>query len=297
MTTVVEPSTSRASAPTVKRKSRPSAKVSASRGVVQVLLWGYGVITMLPLVLMLVNSFRSTQELYTQPIGLPHSLTFEAYRTAWNIASFDQYFLNSILVTGGAVALSTAVSVPAAYALARWRFRGRSLLEGMFISGLMIPLMVTLLPIFYFFNGLGLIDSKLGLVLLYATNGVPFSIFVLGAFFRQLPTELEEAATVDGAGPFYTFWRVMLPLVRPAIATVVIFRFVPIWNDFLYPLVLLRSTDNYTVPVGLTMFFGEHSTDWATLFAGLVIATVPLVALFIVATRQIVDGLTAGIGK
>lgn len=120
---------------------------------------------------------------------------------------------------------------------------------------------------------------------------------MLTSFFRQLPEELEEAAQIDGAGPLQRFWHIMVPLVRPAIATVAVFRFVPVWNDFLYPLVLLRSPARYTLPVGLTSFFGEYQTNWSALFAGLVIATVPLVILFLVATKQIIAGLTAGMSK
>jgi len=120
---------------------------------------------------------------------------------------------------------------------------------------------------------------------------------VLASFFRQLPIELDEAARLDGASPFATFWRVHLPLVRPAIATVVVFRFVPVWNDFFYPLILIRDQGSYTLPVGITRFFGEYQTDWATLFAGLTLATIPLVVLFLLATKQIVSGLTAGMSK
>ena len=197
----------------------------------------------------------------------------------------------------GAVTLSTVVSTMAAYALARCRSRIFTILESVFISGLMLPIHLAILPIFYLLDGFGLVDSRLGLMLVYAASGVPFSIFVLTVFFRQLPPELEEAAKIDGANSWVMFWRIMVPLVRPAVATVVVFRFVPIWNDFLFPLVLLRTRDKYTVPVGLTTFFGEYSTDWSSLFAGLVIATLPLIVLFLLATKQIVAGLTAGMSK
>jgi raffinose/stachyose/melibiose transport system permease protein len=260
-------------------------------------MWLYAAISVGPLLVMVTNSFRSTADLFTDPLGLPLPPTVDGYVRAWTDASFGTYFANSLFVTVSSVALSTAVSLLAAYALARWRFRGASLLESTFLSGLMIPVMLAILPMFYLMDDLGLVDSSWSLVLIYAANGVPFSIFVIAAFFRQLPGELEEAARIDGAGPLATFFHVMLPLVRPAVATVIVFRFVPIWNDFLFPLVLLRSSEKYTLPVGLTTFFGEFSTDWSSLFAGLVIATVPLILLFIIATKHIVSGLTAGIGK
>ncbi len=260
-------------------------------------MWVYALVAIGPLLIMVSNSFRTTQELFTDPLGFPTSPTVSGYVKAWTDASFGTYFVNSLFVTIAAVLLSTTVSLLAAYAIARWRFRGSIVLEGVFLSGLMIPVMLAILPMFYLMDDLGLVDSEWSIILIYAANGVPFSIFIFAAFFRQLPEELEEAARIDGAGPFTTFWRVMLPLVRPAVATVIVFRVVPIWNDFIFPLVLLRSTEKYTLPVGLTTFFGEFSTDWSSLFAGLVIATIPLVLLFILATKQIVSGLTAGIGK
>src|SRR4051812_9180399 len=262
-----------------------------------VLLWGYAALALVPLLLMVSNSFRTNADLITDPLGLPSPPTTASYVEAWTTGNFATYFGNSLLVTVGAVAISTAVATMAAYALARGRSRIFRWLEALFLSGLMLPIHLAILPIFYLFDGLGLIDSRLGLMLMYAASGVPFSIFVLTTFFRQLPPELEEAARIDGANAWQMFSRIMVPLVRPAVATVVVFRFVPIWNDFLFPLVLLRTREKYTVPVGLTSFFGEYSTDWSALFAGLVIATIPLIVLFLVATKQIVAGLTAGMSK
>lgn len=286
---------SRATAPVAPVRRKPTR--TAGSAAVTSALWLYAVIAIAPLVVMVSNSLRTTSDLFDQPLGLPFPLSIESYRTAWTQASFADYFLNSVLVTVGAVTLSTVVSVLAAYALARLRFPGSRVLESLFLSGLMLPVHLAILPIFYLLDGMGLVDSQLGLTMVYAAAGVPFSIFVLTNFFRQLPIELEEAAMIDGAGHFQVFFRIMLPLVRPAVATVVVFRFVPIWNDFLFPLVLLRTTDKYTLPVGLTTFFGEYQTDWSTLFAGLVIATVPLIILFILATKHIVAGLTAGMSK
>ncbi|MDQ7992867.1 MAG: carbohydrate ABC transporter permease, partial [Propionicimonas sp.] len=262
-----------------------------------VVLWLYAAISVVPLLTMVGNSFRTYLDIATDPWPIPVNPTVENYVNAWTQASFATYFMNSVFVTVCALALSTLVAVPAAYAIARWKFPGRGFVEGLFMTGLLIPFMLAILPMFYLMDWLRLIDSPLSLILIYGANGIPFTTFILVSFFRQLPSELNEAALIDGASHITVFWRVMLPLVRPAIATVLIFRFVPIWNDFLMPLVMLRSRDKYTLGVGLTTFFGEYATDWASLFAGLVIATIPLLVLFILATRQIIDGLTAGIGK
>ena len=271
---------------------KPVGGVGAS-----ILLWLYAAAALIPLLLMVISSFRTNAELITDPLGLPWPLSTASYREAWTTGNFATYFGNSLMVTVVAVVLSTAVSTMAAYALARVQSGLFRWLESLFLSGLMLPIHLAILPIFYLFDGLGLIDSRLGLAMMYGAAGVPFSIFVLTTFFRQLPEELEEAAALDGASSWQTFWRIMVPMVRPALATVAVFRFVPIWNDFLFPLVLLRKEEKYTLPVGLTTFFGENATNFAAVFAGLVITTVPLIILFLVATKQIVAGLTAGMTK
>jgi raffinose/stachyose/melibiose transport system permease protein len=274
-----------------------SGRVRAARALTTVVLWSYALIAIGPLLLMVANSLRPTTEVFADPLALPAPPTFDSYRQAWDRASFDVYFANSVMVTVGAVTLCTAVSVLAAYPLGRYVFTGSRALSLYFLSGLMLPFELAILPIFYLLATLGLVDSRLGLLLVYAASGVPMSVFILTAFFRQLPRELEEAARIDGAGEFAIFRRVLLPLVRPAVATVVVFQFVPLWNDFFFPLVLLRSSEKATLPVGLTVFFGQFQTDWSTLFAGLTITTIPLVILFLAATRQVVAGLVAGIGK
>ena len=193
--------------------------------------------------------------------------------------------------------LATAVAALAGYMLGRYEFTGNRLLTAYFLAGLMLPFRLAIVPLFLLLNDMGLVDKRLGLILVYAATGIPFSVFILSSFFRQLPKELTEAARIDGAGEFTIFGRIMLPLVRPALATVIVFQFVPLWNDFFFPLVLLRSTNKWTLPVGMTRFFGEFQTDWSTLFAGLIITTLPLILIFLLATKQIIAGLTAGIGK
>ncbi|YCK38517.1 carbohydrate ABC transporter permease [Actinomadura sp. ATCC 39365] len=262
---------------------------------IRVLLWGYAVFSMSPLLVMLLSSLRPTSEIFDQPLGWPSGLG--NYAKAWTDASFSTYVVNSAIVVVCSVLLGAAVSLLAAYPLGRREFRGRGLFAAYFVSGMTLPAHLGVLPLFYLLESMGLVDSLAGLVLVYAAGSVPFNVFVLTAFFRQLPHELDEAAALDGAGPFATFWHVMLPLVRPALATVVVFQFVPIWNDFFYPLVLMRDESKLTLPVGLTHFFGQFQNDWGTLFAGLVMTTIPLVVLFVLATRQIVAGLTAGMNR
>jgi raffinose/stachyose/melibiose transport system permease protein len=279
------------------KRAKRTPRERAIRVLAVLLLWGYAAVAIVPMIVMLLDSFRSNTDVLSDPLGLPSSPSFASYSTAWTEASFATYVRNSALVTVAAVALDVCVSLPAAYALGRYAFRGSGVLTAYFLSGLMLPIRLGIVPIFYLLSSFGMQDSRVGLVLVYAASGIPFSVFVLSAFFRGLPRELEEAARIDGAGEFRIFSRVMVPLVRPAIATVVVFRFVPLWNDFFFPLVLLRTTSKYTLPVGLTQFFGEYQTNWSALFAGLTIAVLPLIILFVVATKQIVEGLTAGMSK
>ncbi len=275
-----------------QRRTRLGQKIG-----VQAVLWLYAAIAFGPILLVLLGSLRPTSEILQNPIALPTSFDLSNYVRAWESASLGTYFVNSVFITICSVALCVGVSVAAAFVITRRRFRGRAFLAAFFIAGLMVPAKLGLLPIYYMFQAGGLIDSHLGLILLYAASGIPFTMFVLMGFMRGLPVELEEAARLDGANDGRIFISVMLPLVRPALAVVTIFQFAPTWNDFFYPLILLRDTDKYTIPVGLTQFFGEYSTDRGTLFAGLVIALLPLALVFAFASKQIMSGLTAGISK
>ena len=261
------------------------------------LLWLYALVSLSPLSIMVLNSFRTMKEMAREPLAMPENFNFTSYEKAWVTASFETYFFNSMFVTITSVFIGTSVSLLAAYVFARSKRKIFALMEGLFLSGLLLPVFLAILPIFYLLDALGLISNLWGLILVYSALSIPFSSFILAAFFRQLPIDLEEAARIDGAGYFRTFFSILLPLVRPAIATVIVFRFVPIWNDFFYPLMLMRDRAVYTLPVGLTRFFGEYQTDWATLFAGLTIATIPLVILFVVASKQLISGLTAGMSK
>lgn len=257
----------------------------------------YAIIAAGPLLLVLNNAFRSTRAIYASPLGLPGAEGVANFATAWARASFSTYFFNSVFVTVGALILGVGSATLAGYALGRLRFPGRQALSALFLAGMLLPLQLGVVPIFYLLQSLRLVDTHLGLILVYSAHTLPVSILLLSVFFRQLPDELEEAARLDGAGRFRIFFFVMLPLVRPALATVIVVQCAPIWNDFFYPLVLLRSAENYTLPVGLTAFMGQYQSDYGALFAALVIVSAPIILLFVLATRHVVSGLTAGVGK
>ncbi len=262
-----------------------------------VILMVWSFFSLAPLTLVLINSFRSNQEIYMEPLALPTGINFENYVTAWSKASFSTYFFNSLMITSLSIALGLLIASLAAYPLARKSFFGRSFLSNLFLAGLLLPAQLGILPVFKLMDTLGLVGSPFSLVIVYSVGSLPLAIVILTSFMRQIPESIEEAAQIDGAGEIRIFVSLILPLSRPAIATVAIVQAAPIWNDFFYPLVLLRDKDRYTLPIGLTEFFGQYQSDYGLLFAGLVIVSLPLVVVFIFATKQVIRGLTNGIEK
>lgn len=262
--------------------------------LIQLLLILNTVMVLYPLLVMGLSAFKSTPELFRNPFGLPESLSFANFVQVWERTNFPLYFRNSLVVTSGAVVLILILGVMAAYALARYKFRGNAILYLFFLSGLMIPLRLAVIPLFIQLKTLGLINTHLGLIFVYAAQGLPSAVFILSGFLRALPGDLEDAARIDGASELQILLRIMLPLTRPALVIVAIYNLVPVWNDFFFPLVLIQDNALKTLPQGLTVFMGQYSTDWAVLFAGLSIAALPVIAVYIVLSRQFIAGLTAG---
>lgn len=250
-----------------------------------------------PLLIVLVNSLRTNAEITTQPLGWPSAAGLGNYARAWEQASVGAYLFNSLIVTLGAMALALAVGLPAAYAIGRWSFPGKWVVTVIFLSGLMVPLRIGVLPLYHLFQGMGLADTLLGLILIYAVSALPMTILILSVFYRALPDTLEDAAMVDGAGYGTVFLRIYTPLVVPAIATAVVLSIGPAWNDFFFPLIMQRDPQWFTLPVGISTFFGEFSVDRGLLFAGLVLAAAPLAIVFALCMKYVVGGLTAGMGK
>ena len=257
----------------------------------------YALIVMFPLITMLFGSVKSTRDLFVNPFGWPSEFMWSNYVRAWKEANFAIYFKNSLYVTVISTTTIILASSMAAFVLARIKFKLNAWIHGLFIAGLVVPSRLAIIPLFLLVRDLGLMNKHLALILIYTGGAMPFAIFLLTTFFRQVPNELAEAATVEGAGTWTIYWRIMLPLVRPALATVAIFEALHAWNDFFFPLIFLRSNKLMTVPVGLSVFFGEYATDWATLFAALTISIVPVIVLFIFMSRQFIAGLTQGAVK
>jgi multiple sugar transport system permease protein/raffinose/stachyose/melibiose transport system permease protein len=250
------------------------------------------VLTLYPVFLMVITSFKDNPEFYTNFLWIVLPLHLSNYGLAWQEVS--PYILNSIVVTGGTVIAVVAFSALAAYAFARLRFVGKEFLYYLVIALLMIPYVLTLVPTFILVKSFGLLDSWWALILPYISGGVVFAIFVLRSFFSSLPQELFEAAYIDGASELQVFWRLGVPLIRPALGTVAILQILGTWNDYVWPSVVLFTDRLFTMPLGLVAFQGRHTTDWGPLMAGYTLASVPLVLLFAFATRAFIQGLTQG---
>ncbi|WP_328884552.1 carbohydrate ABC transporter permease [Streptomyces sp. NBC_00299] len=250
-----------------------------------------------PLLYAVVSGFKSTDELSRNPVGLPESWVAGNYTDILGSGDFWRLIGNSTLIAVGTTVLLVAVSALSAFSFARFAFRGRETLFTLFTMGLMFPFAVAALPLFLLLRSMGLLDNPLGVILPQAAFGLPMTIIILRGFFREIPGELEETATLDGCSPLGFFWRVLLPMARPALGTVSVLAVVTSWNNFFLPLLVFTDSTWWTIPIGVQQFQGQYSADYARVFAYLVLAMVPALAFYSVAERQLVGGLTAGATK
>ncbi|MEQ8695431.1 carbohydrate ABC transporter permease [Bauldia litoralis] len=254
-------------------------------------------VSIFPFYWMLANSVKSDMDIFADPLGLPAEAQFANYLVAWAQADLGSAFINSAIATGTAVTLIVVTGALAAYPLARMRFRGRTFFLILFTAGLIVAHEVVLIPLFNLFNTLGLLNSLWSVILTNSAFGLPLTIFLFWQFFRDVPLELEEAARIDGCGSLDFLWRILLPLSKPVIGSVIIFQGLFTWNEYLFALTFLRERGGKTLPVQLQVFFSDYSTNWALLFAALVMATLPVIVLYLSMQRSFVKGLTAGAVK
>lgn len=262
-----------------------------------VLLVAVGAAMAVPLLYAVLSGFKSTDELSRNPVGLPESWVTGNYGGILGSGDFWRLVGNSAFIAVATTVLVVAVSALAAFSFARFAFRGREALFTLFTMGLMFPFAVAALPLFLLLRAMGLLDNPLGVILPQAAFGLPMTIVILRGFFREIPAELEEAATLDGCGPLAFFWRILLPMARPALGTVSVLAVVASWNNFFLPLLVFTDARWWTLPIGVQQFQGQYSADTARVFAYLVLAMVPALAFYSVAERQLVGGLTAGATK
>lgn len=251
-------------------------------------------INLYPIGIMVLSSFKSTREIFMKPFNLPSVWRWQNYVSAWQRADFAVYFKNSILVTAASIATILLVSSMAAYVIARFNFKGKRYIYLYLLAGLALPTRLAIIPIFLLMRSMHLLDKLAGLVIVYTAGGIAFSVFLLVNFFKKLPRDIEDSAMIDGAGPFRIYWKIDLPLLKPALVTVAMFNFIDVWNDFFFPLILLSSKAKKTIPLGLQAFFGEYTIEWDVLFAALNISVLPVLLVFLILSKQFIAGMTEG---
>jgi multiple sugar transport system permease protein len=255
-------------------------------------------VMVLPFAWMLSTSFKpDSLVLQVPPQLLPHHATTANYTGAWTSNDFSRYFVNSLLVAVATTVLAVFLSAMMAYAFARFVFPGRALLFGLLLIGLMVPTMMLLIPQFLLAKNLLLLNNLWGLVVFYTGGSLALNTFLLSAFFADIPRELEEAMVVDGAGPWKRFWQLILPLSRPALATVGIFTFLASWDEFAWALTIINDPGKRTLPIAIALFQGQHATSWGLVFAASAIAVAPVILVFAIFQRQFVSGLATGAVK
>lgn len=255
----------------------------------------YTVIALFPIVLVVMNSFKTRNEIFGAPLAPPTAQTFslQGYQTLIRQGDFFGYIGNSVIVTGVSLVLILLLGAMAAFALARYRFRGSRMIGLYLALGIMVPIRLGTVSILNTIVALGLANTHLALILVYTAAGLPLAVFILSAFFREVPRELEDAARVDGAGHFRIF-AMIVQLARPAIAAVAILTMIPVWNDLWWPLILAPGRSTATLTLGTQQFLGQFVSDWNAVLAALTIAIIPMLALYIAFNRQFIRGLMGG---
>jgi arabinogalactan oligomer/maltooligosaccharide transport system permease protein len=285
-------SSGRRGLPAARRRSKinaPSLPGSLAAHAVMIVMV---LICILPLLIIISTSFKMPNDVYDQQI-IPLHPTLSNYQYVFS-GDFVTWLLNSLKISVMTTLVGVALAAPAAYAVSRWKFLGKQGIMLFFLITQMFPGVLLIVPLYILFTQLGLLDNIFGLVVAYATTALPFSVWMLRNFFDTVPKELDEAARVDGLGPFGTFWRVVLPLTIPGIAVVAFFNFMAAWNEFMLAFTFLQSSSNLTLAVGIRRFVHAFGADWSYLSASAVLITLPILLIFMWVQRYLVAGLTGG---
>lgn len=271
----------------------------ASALLVHLVLGAYSLLAVAPILLVAMNSFKSRNAIFGAPLALPspENMSLVGYAKVLGNAHAGTYFLNSLIVTLGSMALVLLFGAMAAWALSEYRFRFATALSLFLAIGIMVPIRLGSVAIVAMMRQLGLNDTLLALVLVYVAQGLPMAVFILTEFIQQIPRDLRDASRCDGVPETRIFFEVIAPLLRPAIATVAIFTIVPIWNDLWFPLILTSSDSTHTVTLGVQQFLGQYITDWNAVLAALTLAILPVIVIYIVFSRHLIRGLTSGAVK
>jgi ABC-type glycerol-3-phosphate transport system permease component len=285
-----------------RRAHRPSRRPRRGHGPLHLALlpaaWSLAIFDLFVVAWLFLNSLKTTSEIFENPWGLPSRPQWHNYIDAWNVAHFGEGVLNSLLLVVASVTATLALAAPAAYALTRFRWRWSGAVTVFFAMGLGVPAQSIFIPLYVGMDRLGLVNTLWGLLIVYTATNLPFAVFFLTAFFASLPYELEEAAALDGAGPGYTFWRIMLPLTRSGLLTLFVLQAIGDWGETFFALVFLQ--DKKTISLALLTFtqtMQYTGAEWSVLFAGICIIVIPLIALYLWTGRRLVEGIAAGYGR
>ena len=262
---------------------------------VVLIFWTF--LVLFPLWTMIVNSFKFKFDIYTDPFGLPKKWNFESYVSVITDGDFFLYFRNSLFVTLGSIFLVLLFGAMASYALVNWKHKASRFLYLFFIAGMMLPIKIGSIRLLQLIKGMGLLNTLWGLFPVYTAMGLPIAVFVLTEFIRHIPAELTEAAVIDGATRNKVFTIVVLPLLRPALATVAIYNLIPFWNDLWFPLIFINNDAHKTLLLGVTRLFGQYMTDWSRILAVLTLSAIPVLVLYLTMSKNFIRGLTAGAVK
>jgi raffinose/stachyose/melibiose transport system permease protein len=251
-------------------------------------------IIILPLTFSVLGGFRTNKQLVETPVGLPNPWVFSNYTSILSTSSFWRQVWNSTFIALTATFVVLPAASMAAFVISRYSFRGRELVYGLFTLGLLFPAAVAILPLFITLRQAGLLSNPLGVALPQAAFGLPLAIVIMRPFFRAIPQEIQDAAAIDGCGPFRFYWSIMLPLSRPALSTIAVITIVSSWNSFLLPLLVLIDPNEHTLPIGVNNISSQYSTDYSRVLAYTTLSMIPALIFYAIAERQIIGGLTAG---
>jgi len=269
-------------------------KTLVARSFLYIILSIYAVIVFYPIFLMLLTSLKENKEIFTNPYGLPHVFTLDGYIKLFKISNYLVYFKNSIIVTVTSIFFILVFSSLVSFVIAKYRFFGNRFIYFYFIAGLIIPIKLGTIGILQTMIKIHLFDNIISLIIVYIAMGIPFGVFILTDFIRMIPEELSNSARIDGCSEPKIFYKIIIPLLRPALAAVAIVNFIPIWNDFWFPLILIRSDSMKTVPLATALLYGQYETNFGLIFSVLSMASLPVIIFYLILARQFIKGLTSG---
>jgi len=270
---------------------------NTSKIILYIVLIIHTFVVLFPIYVMFVTSLKNEKEIFLSQVSFPKVLCWENYTDLFAKYNYLYYLRNSMFVTLSSVVLLLVISSFAAYVLAKYKFKLNKLIYFYFFIGIMIPIRLGTINIFQMMKSLNLFDNLLSLIIIYTTMSLPIGIFILTDFVRVIPDSIIEAARIDGSSEFWIYRSIVIPLIRPGLVTVAVFNFLPIWNDFWFGLVLIRSDKLKTVPLATTMFYGEYFNEYGLIFAALSMASLPLILFYLILSRQFVKGLIKGAVK